>query len=211
MSQSHTFTPTADDYIEQHKQRLNYMPWLFYTLKPKQLVWAQPWQDTIQTRLQALETVTIAERCFVAESARIFAEPGRQISIDERCAIAADCFIHGPIKMGREVSINHGCSLDGGRAGIRIGDRTRIANSVKIYAFNHGISLDTPVWEQPVSSQGICIGQDVWIGASVCITDGVNIGDHAVVGMGAVVTRNVPDYAIVGGNPAQVIGSRLDK
>ena len=57
-------------------------------------------------------------------------------------------------------------------------------------------------------SDGIVIGEDVWIGANVCVTDGVRIGDHAVVGMGAVVTRDVPAWAVAAGNPAQVIGDR---
>ena len=55
------------------------------------------------------------------------------------------------------------------------------------------------------------IGHDVWIGADAGITDGVRIGDHAVIGMGAVVTHDVPEWAIVGGVPAKVIGDRREK
>ncbi|MEW5726856.1 MAG: DapH/DapD/GlmU-related protein, partial [Pseudomonadota bacterium] len=53
------------------------------------------------------------------------------------------------------------------------------------------------------------IGNDVWIGAAAMILDGVTIGDGAVVAAGAVVTREVPPYAIVGGNPAKVIRYRF--
>ena len=56
--------------------------------------------------------------------------------------------------------------------------------------------------------QALFAVRDVWIGANAGITDGVCIGDHAVVAMGAVVTRDVPDWAIVGGVPAQIIGDR---
>ncbi|GGA65028.1 acyltransferase [Neiella marina] len=205
------FQPTSHDYIDQHKQRLNWMPWLYYSLKPKQLQWAKPWQTSIQQRLQKLETVSLGTDCFIAESARIFAEPGRDVIFGDRCMIAADSFIHGPIQAGNRISINHGCSLDGGRAGITIGDDTRIANAVKIFAFNHGMAPDREVWQQPVSSNGVIIGKDVWIGAGVGIVDGVTIGDHAVIGMGSVVTRDVPDYGIVGGQPASVIGDRRNK
>jgi acetyltransferase-like isoleucine patch superfamily enzyme len=48
----------------------------------------------------------------------------------------------------------------------------------------------------------------VWIGANAGITDGVRIGDHAVVGMGAVVTADVPDWAVAGGVPARILGDR---
>lgn len=202
---------SPEQLIEQHKQRLNAMPWLYYSLKPKQLAWAEPWQQAVQAKLQALETVTLGANSFVAETARIFAEPGRAIECGERLAVAEGCFVHGPLTIGDDVGINHGCSIDGGRAGVSIGSQTRIGPGCRIYAFDHGMAPDMPVFQQAVRSQGIVIGKDVWLGSNVCVTDGVTIGDHAVVGMGAVVTRDVPAYAIVAGNPAAIIGDRRDK
>lgn len=199
---------TEDDYREQHKQRLAYMPWLYGRLKPKHRTWAEPWQAEIQQRLMQLETVHFAENCFVAPQAVLLAEPGRDILVGDGTQIAADCVIHGPVSLGRRVSINHHASLEGGAAGIHIGDDTRIAAYCTLYAFNHGLAADRPVREQPVTSRGIHIGRDVWIGARVGIVDGVRIGDHAVVGMGAVVTRDVPPWTIVAGNPARPIGRR---
>ncbi len=67
---------------------------------------------------------------------------------------------------------------------------------------------DRPIRAQPVRSRGITVGEDVWMGANAGVTDGVEIGPHAVVGMGAVVTRDVPAWAIVGGAPARIIGDR---
>tara|TARA_R110000851_G_scaffold91704_2_gene200176 strand:+ start:37120 stop:37731 length:612 start_codon:yes stop_codon:yes gene_type:complete len=202
---------TDIDYQAQHKKRLSWMPWLYFSLKAKHLTWAKPWQDDIQQRLRQLETIHIGEQCFIAPQAQLFAEPGRDISIGDQCMIAAEVFMHGPITLGNEVAINHGCSLDGGRNGIKIGSQTRIANNVTIYAFNHGMSPDTPVYQQPATSKGVVIGQDVWIGAQAGIVDGVTIGDHAVIGMGCIVTKDVPHYAILAGNPARVIGDRRKK
>ncbi|AZG35543.1 MULTISPECIES: acyltransferase [Shewanella] len=202
---------TDIDYQAQHKKRLSWMPWLYFSLKTKHLAWAKPWQDDIQQRLRQLETIHIGEQCFIAPQAQLFAEPSRDISIGDQCMIAAEVFMHGPITLGNEVAINHGCSLDGGRNGIKIGSQTRIANNVTIYAFNHGMSPDTPVYQQPATSKGVVIGQDVWIGAQAGIVDGVTIGDHAVIGMGCIVTKDVPHYAIVAGNPARVIGDRRKK
>ncbi|GAA6152922.1 acyltransferase [Pseudoteredinibacter isoporae] len=196
------------DYIPQHKLRLSFMPWLYFRLKSKHLTWAKPWQDELQHRLMSLETVNIAEPCFIAPEAKLFAEPGRLIDIGANSFVAADCVLHGPISIGCQVSINHHCSLDGGRHGIAIGDNCRLAPYCTLYAFNHGMSLDRAIHQQAVTSKGITLGHDVWLGARVGIVDGVRIGNHAVVGMGSLISKDVPDYAIVAGNPAKLIGDR---
>ena len=63
--------------LEQHKKRLSWMPWLYFSLKPKHRDWARAWQREVQQELQALETIEIAAGCFVAPEARLLAEPGR--------------------------------------------------------------------------------------------------------------------------------------
>jgi len=198
----------TDPYRDQHKQRLSYMPWLYASLKPAQREWADAWQRALQADLMALETVVFGTGCFVAPQARLFAEPGRTIEVGDGSQIAADCFLHGPIRLGAQVSLNQGVIMDGGRAGIDIGDHTRIAARCTFYAFNHGMAADRLVREQPVTSKGIRIGRDVWIGANVGIVDGVTIGNGAIVGMGAVVTRDVPAGKVVAGNPARVLRDR---
>lgn len=184
------------------------MPWLYHSLKPAQRQWADVWQHELQQQLMEMETVIFAQNCFIAPEARLFAEPGRQIVVGKGSQIAADCFLHGPIRLGENVSINHGVSMDGGRQGIEIGDNSRIAARCTLYAFNHGMDAAKLVREQAVTSKGIRIGSDVWIGANVGIVDGVTIGDGAVVGMGSVVTADVPAFAIVAGNPARLIRMR---
>ena len=199
---------THPDYREQHKKRLAYMPWLYGRLKAKHRAWAEPWQRDIQHSLMALETVRFGQDCFVAPQAVLLAEPGRDIIVGDGSQIAADCVIHGPVRLGERVSLNHHVTLDGGAEGIHIGDDSRIAAYCTLYAFNHGLDADRLVREQPVTSKGIRIGRDVWVGARAGIVDGVTIGDHAVVGMGAVVTRDVEPWTIVAGNPARPVGRR---
>jgi acetyltransferase-like isoleucine patch superfamily enzyme len=63
----------------------------------------------------------------------------------------------------------------------------------------------------PSSKGDVVIGNDVWIGAEAMILSGVTIGDGAVIGARAVVTKDVPPYAVVGGNPARVIRMRFDE
>ena len=187
------------------------MPWLYFSLKPSHRAWAEEWQREVQQSLMDLETVQIGSGCFVSPDAHIFAEPGRPVIIGDGCSIAANAFVHGPVVLATGVSLNARVSLDGGASGIRIGEGTRVATGATLYAFDHGIAPDRPIRNQPVTSKGITIGADVWIGANAGVTDGVTIGDHAVVGMGAVVTKDVPEWTIVGGTPARVIGDRRQR
>lgn len=186
------------------------MPWLYFTLKDRHEKWATEWQNVLQEKLAALETVSFGEHCFVAENANLFAEPGRTILVGDHSFIAANCFLHGPIEIGRSVSINQGCKLEGSRGGIVIGDYSRIAAGCALYAFNHGMNAEQLISAQPITSKGITIGKDVWIGAHCGITDGVNIGDHAIVGMNSTVTRDVEPWSIVAGTPARKIGDRRE-
>ena len=193
---------------EQHKLRLAYMPWLYHNLKPEHAAWARAWQAEVQAQLKSMETVEIGDNVFIAPQARIFAEPGRTVRIGNEVTIAADCVLHGPLQLGDHVSVNHHVTIDGSRAGIRIGANTRIAAYATLFAFNHGLAAEQPVRQQPVTSQGIEIGTDVWIGAQAGIVDGVHIADGAVVGMRAQVTGDVAAATIVAGNPARPVGQR---
>jgi acetyltransferase-like isoleucine patch superfamily enzyme len=191
-----------------HQRRLSWMPYLYARLKTADRAWAEAWQHRLQARLCAMERVELGPRCFIAPEARLFAEPGRPLRLGADCSVAAGVFLHGPAVLGDRVSLNPGAHLDGGRAGLHIGDDTRIAAQVKIFAWDHGMAPDRPVRAQPTVSRGVHIGADVWIGAGAGVTDGVQIGDHAVVGMGAIVSRDVPAWAIVAGVPAKIIGDR---
>jgi acetyltransferase-like isoleucine patch superfamily enzyme len=192
----------------QHKRRLSLMPWLYFGQTKPHLEWTRHWQAKVQARLMQLEAVEIAADCFVAPEAHIIGEQKRPVILGPGCSIAAHAYVHGPISLGADVSINPYAWLDGGKAGVTIGDGSRIAAHVRIVAFEHGIAASSPIRDQAVRSLGIHIGSDVWIGAGAGITDGVTIGNHAVVGMGSVVTRDVPPWAVVGGAPARVLGDR---
>ena len=81
---------------------------------------------------------------------------------------------------------------------------------VLIFTSNHRFSrLDIPMIEQGSSARkGVVIGNDVWIGERAIIMPGVEVGDGAVVGAGAVVRKSVPPLAIVIGNPAEIVDYR---
>lgn len=199
------------DYRRQHQLRLSYMPWLYFRLKAKHLAWAQAWQADWQQQLQQLENVRILGPCFIAPQAQLFAEPGRPIEIGAGSFIAADAVLHGPITLGERVGINHHVSMDGGRHGIRIGDGCRIAAYSHFYAFDHGLSPDRWIVDQGTRSQGITLGQDVWVGAHAGICDGSQLEDHSVLGMNALLRGRLPAWKIAAGNPATLIGDRRTK
>jgi virginiamycin A acetyltransferase len=105
---------------------------------------------------------------------------------------------------------------------ISIGSFCSIARDVTIQEYNHRTdTLSTYYLEKnffggknsgEISSKGpIVIGNDVWVGAKSIILSGVTIGDGALIAAGSVVTKNVPAYAIAGGNPAKIIKYRFEQ
>ena len=107
------------------------------------------------------------------------------------------------IKIGEGTIIGYGCFIDG-RDKVTIGNHTDIASGVMIYSSEHDLSApDFHAVSEPVK-----IGDYVFIGPRAIILAGVKIGDGAVVAAGAVVTKDIPGYTIVGGVPAKEIGER---
>ena len=109
-------------------------------------------------------------------------------------------------------------SLDGP---IIIGNYVSISSPVRRIAFNHHMGISThPFYFNPKlkivtedfrKKSTLIIGNDVWIGANVTILPNVvKIGDGVIIGAGSVVTKNIPDYAIVAGNPAKIIKYRFN-
>lgn len=87
-----------------------------------------------------------------------------------------------------------------------IGNDVRLAQNVVLSGLNHNYqNIDTPIHVQGVSTAPIVIEDESWIGANAVIVPGVTIGKHSIVAAGSVVTRDVPPYSVVGGNPARPI------
>ena len=139
-------------------------------------------------------------------------------------------FINNIFDIEKIQRVGHNCygplnvlCWDNPQEGLEIGSWVSIADNVRfILGGNHelGHLLTYPLCfdftdikkEVPINNLTngkIVIGDDVWIGSGAVILSGVNIGQGAVVGAGSVVTKDVPAYAIVGGNPAQVIRYRF--
>ncbi len=130
------------------------------------------------------------------------------MQIGSKSTLHVGCRFYNPrgISLGQGTIIGDRCFLDG-RAPVTIGDHVDIASQVLIYNSEHDInSSDFRATEAPV-----VIGDYVFVGPRAIILPGVTIGKGAVVAAGAVITKNVPEYAIVAGVPAKLIGERENK
>lgn len=108
---------------------------------------------------------------------------------------------------------NSGVGPNARLGAVKIGNDVMMAPDVVILSRNHNFSsVDTPMRLQGNADESpVEIGDDVWVGTRVVILPGVRIGRGAILAAGAIVTRDVPDYAIVGGNPAKVIKHRVSR
>jgi acetyltransferase-like isoleucine patch superfamily enzyme len=114
-------------------------------------------------------------------------------------------FSHAGCRVGRNAYVGCYCCL----GEVTLEDDVLIGSHVSITngSAQHGISrLDIPIREQPGQWPHITIGQDSWIGDRAVVM--ANVGKHCVIGAGSVVTKSVPDYAIVVGNPAKILRYR---
>jgi maltose O-acetyltransferase len=87
---------------------------------------------------------------------------------------------------------------------ITIGDNCSIAPGVHIYTATHPIEAHERR-KGPEYGRPVIIGNDVWIGGKAVINPGITIGNNVVIASGSIVTRDVPDNVVVGGNPAKII------
>ena len=110
-----------------------------------------------------------------------------------------------------------------------IGNYVSIGEEVSSFGFEHPIDnlgtsplfyqenrnlfkrVDINTSKKTINDKGIVIANDAWIGRRAMLKRGINIGNGAVVGAGSIVTKNVPDYAVVGGNPAKIIKYRFNE
>jgi acetyltransferase-like isoleucine patch superfamily enzyme len=140
---------------------------------------------------------------YIADTAAIFTT---SLVLGAHSWIAGNALVRGDVHFGAHCTINSFATISGK---VHCGNAVRIASHATLVGFNHGYDdPQVPIYLQKHETLGITVEDDVWIGANCVIVDGVTIGRGAVIAAGAVVNKDVPPNAIVGGVPAKVLRFR---
>lgn len=139
-------------------------------------------------------------------SVRMDTPPYRKFALGRRSVVESFCCINnavGDVIIGDNTRIGLHSTVIGP---VEIGSNVNLAQGIVVTALNHNFTDCTKrIDEQGVSTAKVTIGNDVWIGANATVLPGVTIGNHSVVAAGAVVTKDVPPYSLVGGVPAKIL------
>jgi len=114
----------------------------------------------------------------------------------------------GAVEIGAKTVMGQECTVSAYQR-VRIGEECVIADRAMFIDFDHGIvEVERPIRLQGIYKRDVEVGNNVWIGYGACILRGVSVGDNSVIGTNAVVTKDVPANAVVGGIPARIIRMR---
>lgn len=155
--------------------------------------------------------VLIGDHVIIEQFAGLSVARGGKILIGDRCELRCFCRLEahdGLLRLGERCSVNP-FTLLSGFGGLTIGNDVRIGSHCVILSSTHQFDQpDLSIREQGVVPRATVIEDDVWFGAGCTVLGGVRIGRGAVIGAGAVVTRDLPAGSIAMGVPARVSGSR---
>jgi acetyltransferase-like isoleucine patch superfamily enzyme len=164
-------------------------------------------------RIRFADQVRLGNGVYLDEGVYLHACPGG-IEIGQNTMVMHHAELHvynfrdlprAGIKIGQGALIGEFCVIRG-PGGVTIGDRVYLSPSVHIYSSDHIFDdAETCFIDQGVTTQGVVIEDECWIGAMAVILDGVTIGRRSIVAAGAVVTEDVPPHSLAAGVPARVI------
>jgi acetyltransferase-like isoleucine patch superfamily enzyme len=130
---------------------------------------------------------------------------GRWSWLGHGCKIRAH---EGIVAIGAKSVLGQECTISSYKH-VSIGRECIVADRVMMIDFDHGmVEVERPIRNQGIYTRDVNVGHNVWIGYGACVLRGVTVGDNCVIGTSAVVTKDVPDNAVVGGVPAKLIRMR---
>ena len=114
----------------------------------------------------------------------------------------------GEVRIGAKSVLGQECTISSFQH-VSIGRECIVADRVMLIDFDHGVvEVERPIREQGIYKRDVKVGHNVWIGYGACILRGATVGDNAIVGTSSVVTKDVPDNAVVAGQPAKLLRMR---
>ena len=114
----------------------------------------------------------------------------------------------GEVSIGAKTVMGQECTISAYQH-VEIGRECIVADRVMLIDFDHGVvEVERPIRLQGIYKRDVKVGSNVWIGYGACILRGVSVGHNSIVGTNAVVTKDVPENAVVGGVPAKVLRMR---
>lgn len=139
-----------------------------------------------------------------SKKVRSFSAKGFLVHVGENVNIEKGAQLTALMSIGDNSGIGINARMHGQ---VIIGDNVMMGPDCIVYTVNHAYSdLNKPMCQQGFSKmKPVTINNDVWIGGRVIILPGITIHNGAIIGAGSVVTKDVPAYAIVGGNPAKIL------
>jgi serine acetyltransferase len=114
----------------------------------------------------------------------------------------------GEVRIGDKTVLGQECTISAYQH-VSIGEQCIVADRVMLIDFDHNVAeVERPIRTQGIYKRDVRVGNNVWIGYGAQILRGVSVGDNAIVGASAVVTKDVPANAVVAGTPARVVRMR---
>ena len=130
---------------------------------------------------------------------------GRWAWIGHGCKIRAH---EGEVAIGAKTVIGQDCTISAYQH-VSIGRECILADRVMLIDFDHGVvETERPIRLQGIYKRDVRVGSNCWIGYGACILRGATVGDNAIIGTSSVVTKDVPDNAVVAGAPARLLRMR---
>ena len=149
--------------------------------------------------------------CFVGPGVQVEIGRNARLVLGRWSWIGHGCKIRiheGEVRIGAKTVMGQECTISAYQR-VAIGHECVIADRVMLIDFDHGVvEVERPIRLQGIYKRDVHVGNNCWIGYGACILRGVTIGDNAIVGTSAVVTKSLPDNAIAAGIPARVIRMR---
>ena len=178
------------------------------TPKYARLLWRYAWRRFLTPAGWRWRTDGLV---FLGKNLQLQVAKGAELRFGRLCWIGDGTKIRchaGAVEIGAKTVFGQDCTISAYKR-VRIGQQCVIADRAMFIDFDHGVTeVERAIRHQGIYKRETIVGSNVWIGYGACILRGVTVGDNAVIGTNAVVTRDVPPNAVVAGVPARLLRMR---